>query len=390
MPSSHSRNAHRHWLVIGNPESKRVSGFREAVERSDGASVSLLPWLDWLDSENIAPPSAGTIVRIESPGENVAVAKRLLRAGISPMEMAGCRPIEAAEIDRLDCSRGEILHPRQWFLGFASSLRKLGQAWSGSNVQWMSSPDSIVTAFDKVECLKRWTVAGLPTPTRWEDITSYHQLRESIPHRHARIFVKLRYGYSAMGSVALEWRDDKVRAITTVESVWSAGRPRLFVSKRPRFLGREFEIAWLIDTLGMEEIVVEKWLPKARWRGRSFDLRIVTIGGKPAHIVGRASSSPFTNLNLDSTRLSREEVVEVLGDRLQDVERLATTAAAALPDAFTLGIDILPRASSPRCDLLEANAFGDYLPGLLHEGRTTYDAEVAGFPRMPGFDGEQF
>jgi len=190
------------------------------------------------------------------------------------------------------------------------------------------------------------------------------------------MFVKLRYGYSAMGALALEWRDQRVRAITTVEVAWMRGRPRLFVTKRPRVLDRELEIAWLIDLLGKEEIVVENWLPKARMDGRPYDLRVVVIGGKTRHVVGRSNTSPFTNLNLDARRLAGEDVERALGPAWTELESLSEQAAARIPGAGSLGIDVLVLPCQRRFALLEANAFGDYLPGLLHEGESTYEAEL--------------
>ena len=236
-------------------------------------------------------------------------------------------------------------------------------------------PESIITSFDKLACLERWERVGIPIPPRIAEASTYSAIRKHVAEHYARMFIKLRYGYSAMGAVALEWRGDLVRAITTVEVVWSEGRPRLYVSKRPRVLTREFEIAWLIDTLAMEEVIVERWLPKARWEGMPYDLRIVMIGGRVRHVVGRASSSPFTNLNLDARRIAREEIVTNLGTAWPELESLAERAAEQIPEAGVLGLDVLVRPRNQGFVLLEANAFGDYLPGLLHEGDTTYAAQ---------------
>jgi hypothetical protein len=150
----------------------------------------------------------------------------------------------------------------------------------------------------------------------------------------------------------------------------------LFVTKKPRLLTRGLEVAWLIDTLGMEEVFVEDWIPKARHEGLPFDLRVITIGGEPRHVVGRAHSSPFTNLNLDARRLSRETVAEILGEGWREALLLAEQAARGIPNAYALGLDLLVRPSRRRFVMLEANAFGDYLPKLEFEGASTYEAEL--------------
>lgn len=363
------------FIIVGDPFSRRMPLLLEAA-RQQGFDHEIVQYGEFL---NGAVPAAAigpnTLVRIESPGENPETMRQILRSGIEPIEERRRVPIGESEITSLEFDRGEIVHPLQWFLGFEQILLRIGSAWTPRGVRWMNPPEAVITAFDKLACLDRWSAAGLPTATRYPGITTYSQLRAQIPDRHARLFIKLRYGFSAMGAVALEWRGDLVRAITTVDVAWAAGRPRLFVSKRPRIIQREFEIAWLIDTLAMEEIIVEDWLPKARWHGKPFDLRIVTIQGRAHHVVGRASSSPFTNLNLDSERVAGVDVANILGDSWPQTLALAERAASHISPGY-LGIDVLVRSCRRRCVVLEANAFGDFLPGLLLNGESTYAAEM--------------
>lgn len=372
------------WTVIGPPESRRVKAFCAAL--SHHCSPATLASYQQCVQGREPPPES--IVRLESPGGCLETTRLLLRAGIEPMEAERRVPLSATAIDQLSGGRGEILHPRQWYLGFSKVLRQLQAAWCPLSLCWMLHPSAIVTAFDKLACLERWQRVEIPVPFRWDGIDTYQKLRGAIPRQHARIFVKLRYGYSAMGAVALEWRGERVRAITTVETVWSEGRSRLFVTKRPRVIDREFEVAWLIDTLAMEGIVVEEWLSKAKWQGRPFDVRVLCLDGRAAHLVGRASASPFTNLNLDARRVSREEVLAVLGDHWPTAERLVEHASQAFPNAIMLGIDLLVRPGASRFAILEANAFGDYLPNVLYQGRTTYEAEIDTFCKVYGLNRE--
>jgi len=360
-------------VVLGNPGSRRVAAILEAAHRVTGREATVVSYPEWLTGE--APlPSMGSLVRIESPSECEATTRALLKAGIGPMEERRRQPISEAQIEELSLDRGAIQHPLQWFLGFREILQDLERRWERANIRWMSSPGAILQAFDKLECLKLWAAAEVPIPERPVEASTYAGIREQLRDRHERLFIKLRYGYSAMGAVALEWRDRLVRAITTVEVSYAMGRPRFYVTKRPRVITREFEIAWLIDTLGMEEILVERWLPKARYKGQGFDVRAVTVGGGVHHVVGRSSSSPFTNLNLDARRISSDDLQETLGDAYGEMVDVAERAAAALPNAGTLGIDVLVRPCRRRFAVLEANAFGDNLPGLLHDGRSTYEA----------------
>lgn len=363
----------RNLFLLGTPGSRRVRTFAEAAGHY-GWEVQVVPYLDLL-SGRLAEPPWGAIVRIESPSECMETTRAILRAGIEPVEASGRSPLGQVAIDDATIERGEIVHPRQWYLGFRSILRRLGENW-GDRVQWMSTPQSIATAFDKLACLELWTAGGLPVPRRYSDIASYDELRQRVDRPHARVFVKLRYGYSAIGAVAIEWRGALVRALTTVEVASAPSGPRFFLTKRTRALQQEAEIAWLIDALAKEEIIVEEWLPKARWHGRPYDLRVVTIGGHPRHAVGRANSSPFTNLNLDAQRIAREDLMGEIGAAWENVESLCGRAATLIEGAGTLGIDVLVRPCRRRFVLLEANAFGDYLPNLRYEGLSIYEMQL--------------
>lgn len=367
-------------LVIGPPNTRRTEMLLAAARAVGWHNVSVLGYPQALDlladkgtrKQGSQHPAAGTFVRLDSPQDDVPTGRCILRLGIAPMATAGRTPLSAAEIARLVPARGELLHPLQWFLGFRRLLGELAKRWDG-HATWMSHPHAVATMFDKAACRRLWAAAGLPVPASPACPRAYDELRAHLQSPHARLFVKLRYGYSAAGAVALEWCGSRVRAITTVETAIDAGRTRFLVCRRPRILLKETEIAQLINALAEHEIVVEQWLPKAQWKGLSFDVRVVLIRGRVAHVVGRASTAPFTNLNLGARRMSREVLMQHLRD-WDALAALAEQAAACFPTAGTMGLDVLVRPCRRRLVLLEANAFGDYLPGLRYEELTTYEA----------------
>lgn len=363
-------------IVLGNPRSKRVVGILEAASRLDGIEPVVVSYVDYLTGANVPEVTGSDVIRIESPSENDEIERLILKAGIGPMESLGRVPVQSDEVDSKPFARGEIHHPWQWYLGFQQILNRLEVHWGSVSPRWMTPPAEVAVMFDKLACRERWVGAGLPMPRCIPEISRYAQLRSTIDDYHCRLFIKLRFGFSAIGAIALEWRGNLVRAITTVETVWSQGRPRLYLSKKPRILHREFEIAWLIDTLGTEQIIVEEWLPKARWNSKPFDLRLVMIEGHAAHVVGRSSNSPFTNLNLDATRIRQDQLEEQFGESWPGLLQLSHEAATLFPRATAFGLDLLVRPGRDRFALLEANAFGDYLPGLLYQGMSTYEAEL--------------
>jgi len=370
----------RELVVVGNPESRRTQAFLAAARELPQFAIRLIPYVELFDRpDRVVPPAAGALVRIESPGESADVANRILAAGRDGAQHCGVEVNDGTESDprgELVWKRGRIPPPLQWYLGFRKFLAQLAAAWEPLGVRWWSSPESIAVMFDKQACLELWDEAGIATPPRYPNVRSYDELRAAVDRRHARLFVKLRYGYSAAGAVALEWRGDLVRAITTVEYESAGNREAMYVTKRPRVLRDEATIARLIDDLATQRIVVEAWLPKARHEATPFDLRLVVVGGKLRHVVGRAHPSPFTNLNLGARRLTADDVRRALGDDFASLTPFTERAAASFPDAAMVGIDVLPRASGRGLVALEANAFGDYLPGLLHEGLTTHETQL--------------
>jgi hypothetical protein len=214
-------------------------------------------------------------------------------------------------------------------------------------------------------------------PASYGTVRNYAEVRAHLRCRN-RLMVKLAHGSGAAGCVALHACNGRVRALTTVAEITVDGEARLYHSKRVRQLLDESAIAALIDRLCVEKIQVEEWLPKARWEGRNFDLRVVTIDGVPRHRLVRSSSSIFTNLTLGS----RRGELAALGDRVEaaiwpGVQQTCAAVARLFPSCLTLGIDVLVRPGLLRHNVLEVNAFGDLLLHVLDQGQDTYTAALA-------------
>ena len=133
----------------------------------------------------------------------------------------------------------------------------------------------------------------------------------------------------------------------------------------------------MIDALCAHRVHVEEWIPKAGLDGRTFDLRVVVIDGTARQIVARLSRSPMTNLHLLNRRGDPAAVLERMGpEAWRAARRTCERAAAAFPGCLHLGVDLLVAPGFRRHAVLEANAFGDLLPGVLHQGVDTYGAEI--------------
>lgn len=78
--------------VVGNPENRRVALFLAAAQRAGRPTPEVFPWLGVLTTGRV--PGPGTLVRIDSPGENPEV-DRLLR------ELGSGRPATVTEHGRI-------------------------------------------------------------------------------------------------------------------------------------------------------------------------------------------------------------------------------------------------------------------------------------------------
>jgi hypothetical protein len=365
-------------IIVGNPGCRRVAYFQVALARCGLPPAPLVSYADLLTgktrlADHLRP---GCVVRIESAAENWVTYKLLVSNGIERAWSENYPCSTLSEIANWPFDRGWIGRPRQLYLGLVRLLEGIRTEMDAIQARAMNSPEDIAILFDKPRCRNRLVHAGIPVPGLGNTIESYDELREKHG-RCGRIMAKLAHGSGAAGCIALHWSRGRVRAVTTVEKISLNGRTRLYCSKRPRYLRDENEIADVVDRLCVEKLHVEAWLPKATLHGRPFDLRIVTIGGKPIHTVARVGNSPFTNLNLGNKRGDLDSLIEELGkENWHTIRQTAAVVAGAFPGSLYLGVDLLICQDRHRHVVLEANAFGDLLPNLFINGEDTYTAEV--------------
>jgi hypothetical protein len=199
----------------------------------------------------------------------------------------------------------------------------------------------------------------------------------------SRVFVKPAYGSSASGVLALAVRGADVRATTSVEVVRAGPETRLFNSLKVRTYHDEDDVATIVDMLAADGLHVERWFAKAALDARVVDLRVVVVAGRPTHLVVRASRSPMTNLHLGGARGDLDALRRAAGAQLDAA--LATCAAVGrcFAASHQVGVDLMFSSDWRRHAVAEVNAFGDLLPGLLVDGRDTYDEQLATLTGVP-------
>lgn len=366
MSRSASNGAPR-LAVVGNPGSRRVSLFQDAVRAAGLPEARTVSWLDVL--RGVADFLPGETVRIESPGEDAEV-DRWLRGADDPTRVEGSA---------------------LWYARFTAAVREVARAAARAGAGLLDGPADIAVLFDKRLCHGVLEAAGVPVPASptsgpaapavrgWADVRAL-----MAEHRMPRVFVKPAHGSSASGVLAVETAGaGRVRATTSVERD-PAGR--LYNSLRVRRCTTEREVAAIVDALAPDGLHIERWLPKAAQGGRVADLRVVVVDGRATHAVVRTSRSPMTNLHLGGERGDLDQVRAAVGAAGADwgaALAVCEQAAETFPDTLCVGVDLLPVTGWRRFAVGEVNAFGDLLPRLTGlpgsgaEGLDTYAAQVA-------------
>jgi glutathione synthase/RimK-type ligase-like ATP-grasp enzyme len=400
-------------LVIGNPENRRVPMWQAAVRNTGRPESVVVSYAELLQGVVDLRPllRQADVIRLESPGESTDVERLLILRGAA---RAGRDDVCPQRLAAALADHGRIVHPGLWADGYRDVLSELAllrvgddregqapdepQSVNGLNLspgsagaatshadtscvnRWLSDPGEVRVMFDKPECQRRLESAGVAVPRAFAPVGGYEQLREVMREAGcSRVFVKSPGGSSASGVVALHAGSSRISAVTSVEIATDADGVRLYNSLRVRRYEDEHLIAALIDGLAADgSLHVEEWVPKAGFAGRTFDLRIVVIGGEPQHVVMRTSRVPLTNLHLGNRRgdlaALRRAVPEARWDAaLESCRRVAEL----FPGCLMLGIDLGLTPGFRKHFVVEVNAFGDLLPGVLHEGRDTYEAQVA-------------
>ena len=366
------------FLIVGSPDDRRTHLFQQALKRLQQPPATVIHYKDLHTRPGYLAShiTADTILRIESPGKDWQANNLLLHLGATAATAEGLAAIRPPDHPP---AKGWLYPTRQWYLGLCYLLQHL-QAEIAPNPppHIMNSPAAISTMFNKREIQSRLTAANLPVPPILPPITSYENLRTAMKAHHCtRVFIKPNHGSSAIGIVAYETNGPQHKATTTVEIVQQEGQPQLYNTRKLRIYRDEQLIATLINHLCQQHIHVEQWIPKAQLDGYNCDIRIVVIGGQARHKIVRLSHSPITNLHLLNERADTAALRPYISqDNWHRALNSCQQAAALLPDALYMGLDMLFTTNWQRHFILELNAFGDLLPTVRYNGLDTYETEI--------------
>ncbi|MGK5023259.1 STM4014 family protein [Janthinobacterium sp. RB2R34] len=354
-------------MLLATKGSKRVRLLQLARAQLALAPAQVLEWRDWLAEPSLLDAALARPCRfkIEPPGDDAEVHLQLLQHGCRLLDRA---PVRAPE-------RGELLAQHAWFAGFSNAMDRLSRqlaALPGAHI--VNAPGEIALMTDKLACQRHLAEHGVAIPALLGRIDGYEHL-QSLLHQYGldRVYLKPRYGSSASGVVAYRRnRTGRQQATTSASITKVGGETRLFNVKRITRHDNAADIATLINTLAAQQLYAEAWLDKPRCGDSHYDLRVVAIAGQPMHRVARMGTQMMTNLHLDNQRGEVSTLLDAAD--IAAMEAATRQAALAFPASHVTGYDLVVRRG--QAHVLEANAFGDLLPGLLWQGLDTYGMQM--------------
>jgi hypothetical protein len=370
------------FIIIGNPENRRVTLFQASLARRGHPPARVLRWIDLVEegapeAAIAALPETPAFVRIDSFGENFDVDRGLLLRGFEDAERLGAWAAPPEEVRELAFDRGRIFAPRQQHCGFLRVLGELDRALAAR--PWLRAlprPSSIERLFDKRICARTFADAGVPIAEPLDDVNGPAELRARMAERGlTRVFVKLSSGSSA-SCLALYEHDAARPADAWLFTSMEIAGENLYNSLRPRRYKDPRSIDRLLGFLFREGSQVEAHVAKARLGGKFFDTRMLVIGGEVAFTVVRKSQHPVTNLHLGGTRGTLAELEALVPPPVLAEARASCRKVFAAHECLHLGIDVMFTADLSGHRVLEANAFGDLLPNLERDGRDVWDWEI--------------
>ncbi len=364
------------FVVVGNPENRRVTLFAAALHEAGLPAPEVVPWLEIVrDPARMRALDAGpALVRIDACGEDFAVERELLARG------------GFAEAYTIDERRGEVVAPAVAHRGFLQVLDALAAIFA-ERPAWrvLNPPPEIAELFDKARTSRRYRSHGIPVPEFLDEVpaTAAALLDACRARGWKQVFVKPTMGSSASGVLLVQVGRKGAVIRTSLE--WDS--PRWFNNLRLSSYQTDADVTRAIEFVLAQGAQVERAVQKARLDGLFFDCRVLCIAGEPLFVVVRQNKHPITNLHLGGVRGSVDALRASLQPGAWEAMLSTCRRVAALYRSLHVGLDVLFEEDRVHHRVIEANAFGDLLPNLTLDGRSVYRVEIdealrgAGLPR---------
>ena len=349
------------FITIGSPDSRRVQFWQQALKQYNCKDeVVTYQQIIANDFPEITEP---TTIRLTSTGEDFELEKILMGMGGN------------SKSHLLSFQKGLIYSNDFWYKGWCVLLKKI-EYWIQQNplVKIINSPASIQLAFHKLKCQQFLQQKNISTPqTILNRVNDFDSLIEKLESENIhQAFIKPYHGSSASGVMALRQSKGRLMLYTTIHLRDGKLYNHLHLQKYSSIQ----DIKTIVTKMIPSELMVEEWIRKKTFQGKSVDFRILVINGKPAFVVPRMSNHFITNLHLGNEKGKIEEVEKAWGKPvIDDAKELAVQAVDKIGGLFYAGVDVAI-SNKNQSYVLEVNAFGDMLLRIFQNGMNTYEYEL--------------
>lgn len=356
-------------ILIGDQESKRTEYFTKAAEQS-GVFVCVMGIEEvisysWgLDGNDI------NVSNIDSEGtHNYVISEQF------PLNYSGNSQktqdiwIKVDPCSYESCNIEKMNRYINVYQNFLNNLPK------EAKYHYLNSPKDILEVLDKRKCKKKLIEHQVPvTPLLAEKVENIEQLHYFMKQARCNsVFLKPVFGSGAVGIAAYRWNWNRKQSILYTSCKKTNG---IFLNtKKIHKITDKTEIKETLKMLFALDVIVEKWLPKAQYQGKSYDLRVVYQFGKIDYIVARQSNGPMTNLHLNNQALNYRNL-NLSSETMAEIESICRQAMKLFPRLTYAGIDILLDKKEEKPYIIEINGQGDCVYQDMYEENCIYQAQI--------------
>lgn len=234
---------------------------------------------------------------------------------------------------------------------------------------YLNEPKAIQLVLNKLQCKQELEKNMLPvTKMLAYHIKNQQELQELLYEKHcSSVFIKPNFSSGAAGVLAYKfnYKTNQQVLYTSCHQI----NETLVNTRNLQRLENPGMISSILNRILPMETIIERWYPKAVFKGCCFDLRVVMQFGKMDYMIARQSNGPITNLQLNNGALpiSQLELPErVIGE----VEEVCKKTMRVFPGLQYAGIDVLLSKEELKPYVIEVNGQGDLIyQDIFHENR---------------------
>lgn len=252
-------------------------------------------------------------------------------------------------------------------------LKKLHQI---PDCYFLNSPSAIISTLDKKKCkhiLDKNNISN--TPKISFNLNTIEKLDEFLLDlKIYNVFLKPNWGSGAAG--VMSYRISPKTQKKILETSLHNEGSKFINTKKIQKIFNPYLIKKYIEFLLNEDFILERWIPKAKYKNISYDLRAVFQFDSLDFIVARGSNhSSITNLHLNNSAIDISEI-GLSNQEINKIINLGKKSLKTFKGLNSVGMDILVKPNHNQPMIIELNSQGDLLYKDIYNENRIYKNQV--------------